>query len=133
MCSKKKAQSLEENAYRYKINTEIDGGKTIRFFVASAIAIHIYILYIFYLYHDFISVTCPMCRGPIFQEKEPPSSSTAFQWIRSLLSFGALSVSLLTWIFETFSRLTRSSPILIVKSLIHSDRRFNYLSESQNP
>lgn len=37
------------------------------------------------------SVTCPMCCRPIFQEKEPPSSSTPFQWSCSMLSFGALS------------------------------------------
>ena len=49
----------------------------------------------FYLYHDFISVTCPMCRRPIFQahkekeEKEPASSYNLFQWIRSRVPFSA--------------------------------------------
>ena len=89
--------------------------KTIRKTVRDFLLQVTFFLYFFYLYHNFISVTCPMCRRPIYQEdqdgeeKVPPSSSTRLQWIRSRLSFGRLSISPLTRFFKTCSRLITTS------------------------
>ena len=69
-----------------KKHKAIDGKKTIRetvrHFLLQVPLLYMFIFFIcFYLYHDFISVTCPMCRRPIYQEDQdgeetaPPSSS----------------------------------------------------------
>ena len=69
-----------------KKHKAIDGEKTIRetvrHFLLQVPLLYMFIFFIcFYLYHDFISVTCPMCRRPIYQEDQdgeetaPPSSS----------------------------------------------------------
>lgn len=81
----------------------------------------------FYLHHGFTSVTCPMCRRPIYEEdqdgeeKVPPSSSTRLQWILSKLSFGRSTISPFTGFFKTCSRL---------KTLWGGDSRSNTSEEN---
>ena len=65
-----------------------------RHFLLQVPLLYMFIFFIcFYLYHDFISVTCPMCRRPIYQEDQDgeetaPPSSFNLQWIISKLPSG---------------------------------------------
>lgn len=81
-----------------KKHKAIDGKKTIRetvrHFLLQVPLLYMFIFFIcFYPYHDFISVTCPMCRRPIYEEdrdgeETAPPSSFNLPWIISKLPSG---------------------------------------------